>query len=102
LRQAKLILPILAVLALTAVPEAWGASGGSGVTSASSSSSPTGGVSLDSSATVLASTHPTVNGFKAKIIHGIAYAPSYAPLAVQRVIWAGAPLRLTRAAVAGV
>lgn len=59
----------------------------------SSSTSPTGGVSLDSSGTLQSSTHPTVNGFKAKIIHGIAYAPSYAPLAVQRAIWAGNEIR---------
>jgi hypothetical protein len=94
LRPAKLTLPILAVLALTAAPQAWGASGGSGMTAGSSSTtSPTGGVSLDSSATLQSSTHPTVNGFKAKIIHGTAYAPSYAPLAVQRAIWAGNQIR---------
>jgi len=93
LRPAKLTLPILAVLALTAAPQAWGASGGSSMSVGSSSTSPTGGVSLDSSATLLSSTHPTVKGFKAKIIHGIAYAPSYAPLAVQRAIWAGDQIR---------
>jgi hypothetical protein len=93
LRPAKLTLPILAVLALTAAPQAWGASGGSSMSVGSSSNSSTGGVSLDSSATLRSSTQPTVNGFKAKIIHGIAYAPSYAPLAVQRAIWAGDQIR---------
>jgi hypothetical protein len=38
--------------------------------------------------------HPTVPGFKAKIIHGVAYAPSYAPIQVQRAIWAGDAIRL--------
>jgi hypothetical protein len=93
LRPAKLTLPILAVLALTAAPQAWGASGGSSMSVGSSSNSSTGGVSLDSSATLRSSTQPTVNGFKAKIIHGVAYAPSYAPLAVQRAIWAGDQIR---------
>jgi hypothetical protein len=36
---------------------------------------------------------PTVPGFTAKIVHGVAYAPSYAPLAVQQAIWAGNKIR---------
>ena len=32
-------------------------------------------------------------GFKAKIIHGVAYAPAYAPIQVQRAIWAGNQIR---------
>jgi hypothetical protein len=93
LRTAKLTLPILAALALAGAPQAWGASGGSGMAIGSGTTEPTGGVSLDSAAAVQSSTHPTVNGFKAKIIHGIAYAPRYAPLAVQRAIWAGNQIR---------
>jgi hypothetical protein len=61
--------------------------------SGSSSTSPTGGVSLNSPPAVGTSTQPVVNGFKAKIIHGIAYAPSYAPPAVQKAIWAGDQIR---------
>jgi hypothetical protein len=38
--------------------------------------------------------HPMVQGWTAKIIHGVAYAPSYAPAAVQRAIWAGNQIRL--------
>lgn len=38
-------------------------------------------------------TQPVVPGFTAKIVHGIAYAPSYAPLAVQEAIWAGNKIR---------
>jgi hypothetical protein len=37
--------------------------------------------------------HPVVPGFKAKIVGGLAYAPSYAPLQVQRAIWAGDAIR---------
>jgi len=36
---------------------------------------------------------PTVQGFVAKIIHGVAYAPSYAPLQVKEAIWAGDRIR---------
>ena len=37
--------------------------------------------------------HPVVQGFTAKIIRGLAYAPSEAPLQVQRAIWAGDAIR---------
>ena len=37
--------------------------------------------------------HPIVQGWTARIIHGVAYAPSYAPLAVKRAIWAGDRIR---------
>jgi hypothetical protein len=37
--------------------------------------------------------HPIIRGWKAKIIHGVAYAPSYAPIQVQRAIWAGDKIR---------
>lgn len=36
---------------------------------------------------------PTVPGFVAKIIRGLAYAPAYAPIEVQRAIWAGNMIR---------
>ena len=38
-------------------------------------------------------TQPTVPGFTAKIVKGVAYAPSYAPLQVQEAIWAGNKIR---------
>jgi hypothetical protein len=78
------------VLALSGASQAWGANGGTGMSTATG---PTGGVGVDSSTTLQQATQPTVNGFKAKIIHGIAYAPSYAPLAVQEAIWAGDQIR---------
>jgi hypothetical protein len=37
--------------------------------------------------------HPTVAGFTAKISRGVAYAPAYAPVQVQRAIWAGNTIR---------
>jgi hypothetical protein len=37
--------------------------------------------------------HPTVPGDVAKIIKGVAYAPSYAPIQVKRIIWAGNLIR---------
>jgi hypothetical protein len=37
--------------------------------------------------------HPVVQGTKAKIIKGVAYAPAYAPIQVQRAIWAGNQIR---------
>jgi hypothetical protein len=36
---------------------------------------------------------PTVPGVKAKIIHGVAYAPSFAPIQVKEAIWAGNKIR---------
>jgi hypothetical protein len=37
--------------------------------------------------------HPIVQGYKAKIVNGVAYAPSLAPIQVQRAIWAGNTIR---------
>jgi hypothetical protein len=37
--------------------------------------------------------HPLVTGTVGRIIHGVAYAPSYAPIQVQRAIWAGNLIR---------
>jgi hypothetical protein len=37
--------------------------------------------------------HPMVSGSTARIIHGVAYAPSNAPIQVQRAIWAGDRIR---------
>jgi hypothetical protein len=48
-----------------------------------------GGTGMDVKASKSSRTHPTVAGSVAKIIHGVAYAPSLAPIQVQRAIWAG-------------
>jgi hypothetical protein len=37
---------------------------------------------------------PLVVGWTARIIRGVAYAPSFAPIQVQRAIWAGNQIRL--------
>ena len=99
MRLAKLILPFIAVFGFALVSDAWAASGGAGTggnTAAGSSSGTTagsaqsGGVGIGAPPPgVSTPTQPIVAGSKAKIIHGVAYAPSYAPLAVQRAIWAG-------------
>ena len=54
-----------------------------------------GGAGIGGPVTAPSSTaQPTVNGTKAKIIRGVAYAPSYAPLQVRKIIWAGNRIRL--------
>jgi cell wall-associated NlpC family hydrolase len=45
--------------------------------------------------------HPTVPGFTAEIIRGLAYAPSDAPIQVQRAIWAGDRIRFKPYVYAG-
>ena len=60
-------------------PTATGASGGAGI------GAPPPGVST--------AAHPLVTGSVGRVIHGVAYAPSYAPIQVQRAIWAGNQIR---------
>jgi hypothetical protein len=81
----------MAVLGLIGAPIA-SASGGSPV--APPSNSTTGGAGVGAPP-VAPSTplQPVVPGFVAKVVHGVAYAPSYAPLAVQEAIWAGNKIR---------
>jgi hypothetical protein len=73
--------------------------GGTGTTSPAptSSTSPstasTGGAGLVPATGVTTPVHPIVQGDAAQIIHGLAYAPSYAPIQVQRLIWAGDAIR---------
>ena len=45
--------------------------------------------------------HPTVPGTMAKVIKGVAYAPSWAPMQVKKAIWAGNQIRLKPYAVGG-
>jgi hypothetical protein len=91
-RVARLIIPGIAVFAL-ATPTAALAAGGNGV-AAPTASVTTGGAGLAAPATPPSTAaHPIVFGVKAKIIHGVAYAPSLAPIQVQRAIWAGDKIR---------
>ena len=70
-------------------------SGGTTTTTTTPAPPPNGGTGIGAPATAPSTpVHPTVPGDVAKIIHGIAYAPSYAPLQVQRIIWAGNQIRL--------
>ena len=90
-------LPVLAVLALLSASEAWAASGGAGTGGGSSAGGSarikiarSGGVGVGAPPPgVSTPSRPIVSGYKAKIVDGVAYAPSEAPLAVQRAIWAG-------------
>jgi hypothetical protein len=124
LRVSNLILPGFAVLALAGAPTAAAAGsaskggsgggsskGGGGSTSSGGSAPSSGGASTaNSSPTATASggvgiakpatppstpVHPIVQGNVAKIINGVAYAPSFAPLAVKEAIWAGNEIRHT-------
>jgi hypothetical protein len=95
LRVTHLILPTVAAIALTAAPSALAAGGGasSGATPPATTAT-TGGVGMGpTSGQVSTTVHPMVQGTVAKIKNGIAYAPSYAPAAVQRAIWAGNRIR---------
>ncbi len=94
MRVPKLIPLLAAALALTCASSAWAAGGGgaslTGKSSKKSSgNSNSGGAGLGAPHYVSTASQPTVPGSKARIIHGVAYAPSLAPLAVKRAIWAG-------------
>ncbi len=85
LRVTHLIAPGIATLALV---------GANAATAASTHSNGSGGASLAVPASPANSpSHPTVSGTVAKIRHGVAYAPSLAPIQVQRAIWAGNKIR---------
>jgi cell wall-associated NlpC family hydrolase len=66
-------------------PSAGAASGGAGLGS--------GGTGLNAPASQSTPSHPVVSGSTARIVHGVAYAPSLAPIQVQRAIWAGNQIR---------
>jgi hypothetical protein len=91
----------LAVLALASAPAA-SATGASSPTATSSpgTTSISGGAGM-SAQPALPFPRPTVPGAVARIIHGVAYAPANAPLAVQQAIWAGDRIRLKPYRVGG-
>jgi hypothetical protein len=84
LRVTHLITPGIASLAL-----AFGATAASGHSRPSGS----GGAGLAMATPVSTPSHPVVQGAVARIRHGVAYAPSLAPIQVQRAIWAGNKIR---------
>jgi hypothetical protein len=78
--------------ASASTPTASATSGGAGVGGA-------GGPTATTAA--LPCSDPTVPGMTGAIIHGLAYAPSEAPLPVQEAIWAGDRIRLKPYRVGG-
>jgi hypothetical protein len=91
----RLILPTIAVLALSVAPGALAAGGGAAsATAPPKASGASGGAGVGAPPPgVSTASHPLVPGSVAKIIRGVAYAPSYAPIQVQRAIWAGNQIR---------
>ena len=103
MRVRHLILPAVAALVLSAAPAAAAAGGGASAAAPAGTSpappAPTantssGGVGMaPGPVPISTAAHPMVCGSVAKIIKGVAYAPSYAPLQVQQAIWAGDQIR---------
>jgi len=85
-----------AVLLLGGGSQALAAGGGAAARGSGSANASSGGAGISGPAhprTRSTKSHPTVPGTRAKIIHGIAYAPAAAPIQVQRAIWAGNKIR---------
>jgi hypothetical protein len=88
--------------AQTALADGGGGAGLGGSTPATPASSPVSSANSGGAGTappppgVSTPEHPLVAGYVAKIVDGVAYAPSYAPAAVQRAIWAGNQIRHKR------
>jgi hypothetical protein len=109
LRFLRFLVPGVALVALAVPATALGA-GGTGLPSTGAKSQSTkkvtsadnGGAGIGAPATAPSTlAHPTVVGETAKIINGVAYAPSYAPIQVQKAIWAGNQIRKKPYAVGG-
>ncbi len=99
MRFPRSLVPLCALFVIAGATQASAAPGGRGSgggSSPSGSASPgnTGGAGMSGPKTSPSTPdHPTVPGSRAKIINGLAYAPSYAPIQVQRIIWAGDKIR---------
>jgi hypothetical protein len=92
-RVRHLIAPIILLVALSGASTALAASGGSGSGSPSASATSGGAGVAPGPGPRSTASHPVVQGYTGKIIRGVAYAPSYAPAAVQKMIWAGDAIR---------
>jgi hypothetical protein len=96
----RLLLPGLALLALTGASTA-SAAGGTGMTSSQKGSTSTAVSNADTGGAGIGApppapstpAQPTVAGDVAKIIKGVAYAPTFAPQVVKEAIWAGNQIR---------
>jgi hypothetical protein len=84
---------MIALVALASASTAYAASGGSGAGNPNASATSGGAGVAPGPGPRSTASHPVVQGYTAKIIHGEAYAPSYAPAAVQKMIWAGDTIR---------
>jgi cell wall-associated NlpC family hydrolase len=95
LRYLRLLAPAIAALALPTVAQAAVAvPSGSGTATSGAPAVVNGGAGLSpGKGRASTASQPTVRGFRAKIIKGVAYAPSNAPLQVQKIIWAGNKIR---------
>jgi cell wall-associated NlpC family hydrolase len=102
----RLLIPALALLSLAGASSA-SAAGGTGLQSSATPATPvntasTGGAGIGAPAEPASTPeHPTVPGAVAKIIKGVAYAPSFAPMQVKKAIWAGNQIRLKPYEVGG-
>ncbi len=89
LRYLRFLVPMLATLLWAATAQA-----STPPPSTGSGTDMTGGMGLGAPATPVSTPkRPIVRGDKAKIIKGLAYAPSYAPMQVKKIIWAGDKIR---------
>ncbi len=99
MRYLRFLVPVFALFAFAGAAQASASAGGSGVgttspSSPGSGSSNTGGAGVGAPKTrPSTAAHPIVQGDRARIIRGVAYAPAYAPAQVQRLIWAGNRIR---------
>lgn len=99
MRYLRYLAPVLAVFASVGAAQAATAPSGGGTssttpTTTTTGTSTTGGTGLGAPPSgVSTPVHPIVQGDVAKVVHGVAYAPSYAPIQVQRLIWAGDAIR---------
>ncbi len=104
----RLLIPALALFTLAGTSSAAAAAGNGGTavptTPAGTTvqSADTGGAGAAAPAAPPSTPqHPTVPGSVAKIINGVAYAPTFAPMQVKKAIWAGNQIRLKPYAVGG-
>jgi cell wall-associated NlpC family hydrolase len=102
----RFLIPGLVFLALAGASSASAAvPGGAGAPSESSTTvtpATTGGAGVGNPIEPPSTTtHPTVPGYVAKVIKGVAYAPSLAPTQVKKAIWAGNQIRTKPYAVGG-
>lgn len=106
MRIKRFLLPACLLLALSGAAQANAAAGataagssptppaGPGPSPTPPAAPPNGGAGVGAPKSAPSTpAHPVVQGVTAKIIHGIAYAPSSAPIQVQRAIWAGDQIR---------